>query len=665
MFSAERMKKVGILAVERDVDRLIMGLGELGAVHLTPAREEEAGLALSPSDRRAELAKLTGLSTRLERLATVLKVTLSAEPPAKPEPFASPDEVAAFLDSVEPDVDEAVRRQQALSEEASDLERVARQVEAFAGTGFLPSRMGEYSFVHFALGTLPTKKLETLGAELPAGTILVPVGAEGKGEQTRVLALTARSASESLAMTLERHGFKAEEIQPTPAETPDKAAEHSKKRLAEIVVEDRQLADKLSALGAKRAADINRFWRQTQILQKIARAYDSFGRTASTCFLAGWVPAVRVERTVAEVMRLTEGRAVIQIRDPKDLSAADEPPTWLRHSWLTRPFALLVTGYGIPRYREVEPTIIVAITFFLMYGAMFGDVGQGSVLVLSGLAMWRWMKAGTMKDFGLLVVYCGISSILFGFAYGAFFGSESVLPALWGRPMEKVEILLGVSVIVGMGLISLGVVLNVLNKARSGDWAAALFARFGIAGLAFYWGALGLAAKFFIGGEVSGTLAVALLVTPLALIFLQSPVRHVLEAGRAKHAAHAPEEDASHPRGLAGFLFAVVEGGLEVFEALLTYVSNTASFVRIGAYTVAHAALCMVIFTFSELLGHLPAGGLWAILMIIAGNVIVILLEGVVAGIQVLRLEYYEFFGKFLAGDGKAYRPFDLKSEES
>jgi vacuolar-type H+-ATPase subunit I/STV1 len=176
--------------------------------------------------------------------------------------------------------------------------------------------------------------------------------------------------------------------------------------------------------------------------------------------------------------------------------------------------------------------------------------------------------------------------------------------------------------------------------------------------------------KYVSTGAVDGTTALLVLLAPLALIFLREPVRYVLvRSGMTKPAARAdgPGEDAigGHAGGIGGFFVAVMEGGLEVFEAVIMYLSNTVSFVRIGAYALAHAALCMVIFAFSGLLNHGALGTLGSLVLIVLGNVVVIVLEGLVAAVQVLRLEYYEFFGKFLSGDGKAYKPFDLKSEES
>jgi V/A-type H+-transporting ATPase subunit I len=115
--------------------------------------------------------------------------------------------------------------------------------------------------------------------------------------------------------------------------------------------------------------------------------------------------------------------------------------------------------------------------------------------------------------------------------------------------------------------------------------------------------------------------------------------------------------------GAGGFFVAVVEGFVEVLEALLMYTANTASFMRVGAYAVSHAGLCLVIFALEEAVSGSTGGILWSALLVVGGNAIVIVLEGLVVAVQTLRLEYYEFFGKFFAGEGQAYKPFDLRPE--
>ena len=105
----------------------------------------------------------------------------------------------------------------------------------------------------------------------------------------------------------------------------------------------------------------------------------------------------------------------------------------------------------------------------------------------------------------------------------------------------------------------------------------------------------------------------------------------------------------------------VAESAVGAFEAVLVYLANTISFVRLAAYALSHAALLLATFTLAAELERGTAGGaVWSTLVIVAGNVIAIILEGMIASVQALRLEYYEFFGKFFSGAGRPFRPFRL-----
>jgi vacuolar-type H+-ATPase subunit I/STV1 len=167
-------------------------------------------------------------------------------------------------------------------------------------------------------------------------------------------------------------------------------------------------------------------------------------------------------------------------------------------------------------------------------------------------------------------------------------------------------------------------------------------------------------------------MAVAFILLPIALLFLKQPVTFVLrqagrkgaeKAGEQKKGAH--DEHAGEEGGFVGFFVALIEGSVDVLEACLMYVANTASFMRLGAYALSHAGLCLVIFALQDAVSGVWGGAVWGMLLVILGNVGVIVLEGLVVAVQTLRLEYYEFFSKFFSGEGKAYKPFDLKSEES
>jgi V/A-type H+-transporting ATPase subunit I len=668
MFRSERMKKVSVLALERDIDGLMLGLGTVRAIHLTPPARESEGRLLGPSDRTVELERLTRLTSRVERLSAVLGVSLDLKQPGVPEAFAAASEVDESLGRIEPEIDEMMRRRQVLTDEAAGLRRIIAQAAGFEGTAFSPAHIEEFSFVHFALGSIPQERLKKLESEIEDRVLLVPF--RDRHDRQKVLAITSKKGRWALDSTLRKAGFEPEDVKESCPGLPDEVLVRSRSRLAAVADEDEGIGSRLTTLAAAEAAGLRRFWRHLRVRQKIVQAHANLGRTQSTYLISGWVPVHVVEDFVNKVLDLTEHRAVIEIHDPDELGG-EEPPTSLKHPRLVRPFALLVSGYGYPRYGEIEPTLIVAISFFGMFGAMFGDVGQGGVLLAGGLALFRWMSKPAEKDFGLLVAMCGLSAVIFGFVYGSLFGREDVIPALWGAPMDDVLTLLKISVGVGVVIISLGVILNILNKLRTGQWAAALFDRFGLAGVAFYWGALGLGVKYALSGRVSLTLAGAVILVPLALIFLKEPVRFALSrsarkaGGRKDDDARSKEPAERREGGVTGFFVAVIEGAVEVLEAVLLYTANTASFMRLGAYALSHAGLCIVIFALGDALMASSGGLIWSVLLIVLGNAVVILLEGLVVAVQTLRLEYYEFFGKFFSGEGQVYKPFDLRSEES
>jgi V/A-type H+/Na+-transporting ATPase subunit I len=285
---------------------------------------------------------------------------------------------------------------------------------------------------------------------------------------------------------------------------------------------------------------------------------------------------------------------------------------------------------------------------------MFGDVGHGVVLALGGLAIWRAGHQAQTRDSGLLLMFGGGSSMIFGALYGSYFGLPQFKPyALWHDPLEGNPLgLMFAAVAIGIGMISLGLVLNVVNHLRRGDVIGGLFDKFGVAGAVFYWGALALVAKFA-ALQSAGLLRVAILlflVLPVAGWMLKDPLKRMLR----RRAGQATEAD-------GGGLTKVIESLVEVFEAVLSYFANTVSFVRIAAYAMSHAALLGAAFMIAAYVSHLsPGGNLLSVLVIILGNLVALVLEGVIASVQALRLEYYEFFGKFFSASGQPFKPFCL-----
>ena len=335
-------------------------------------------------------------------------------------------------------------------------------------------------------------------------------------------------------------------------------------------------------------------------------------------------------------------------------------PVAMHNPSLLRPFEMLVNTYARPRYEEVDPTIVVAVTFPLLYGAMFGDVGHGLVLAAIGwLLSSKKIKAlRGMASLGGLLTACGLSGVIFGFLFGSVFAFDDVLPSspffkhfLWMQPLQNIILTLGIAVGLGVVLLSIGLLLNLYNAWRARDWGRLFFDSNGLAGLVLYWSLLGLVATFFLKGFPIPAWAfiVLILLGVFAGIILSEPLKRLVEGHR--------------PLIEGGVGMFMVQTAAELFEKSLSIFSNTMSYVRVGAFAVAHAGFCLAVFVFAGLASGGTNTGISYWVVVVIGNIVVILMEGFIVFIQTMRLHFYEFFSKFFSGGGSSYEPLALSSK--
>ena len=339
--------------------------------------------------------------------------------------------------------------------------------------------------------------------------------------------------------------------------------------------------------------------------------------------------------------------------EDEDYNPLKEPPTKLKNPRLFRPFEMYVKMYGLPSYHEMDPTIFVGLTYAFIFGAMFGDVGQGLCLLIGGALLYRFRKI----TLAAIISLAGIFSTLFGFLYGSFFGFEELLPALWLKPKEamitlpfigQMNTVFVVAIAFGMFLILVTMIFHIINALRTHNIGEAIFDQNTTVGFIFY-GAVVASLVLLMSGHTlpaAGVMAV-MFVIPLILIFLKEPLEKIVEK----------KKDAFPKTGKVMFF---VQSFFELFEILLSYFSNTLSFVRIGAFAVSHAAMMEVVL----MLAGATEGGSPNWLIIVLGNIFVCAMEGLIVGIQVLRLEYYEMFSRFYKGNGRAFEPFLKKNQQ-
>ncbi|MBR1779101.1 MAG: ATPase [Clostridia bacterium] len=391
-----------------------------------------------------------------------------------------------------------------------------------------------------------------------------------------------------------------------------------------------------------------RFYTKLEELNTYANIKKFASKYHNNFILVGWIP----EENEAEFSQLLDGLDGIEYSiDRVESEEKHKPPVKLKNNWFSRPFETFVKMYGLPNYNEIDPTCFVAITYTLMYGIMFGDIGHGLILALVGAFMWKLKKFAL----GPIMVRCGLSGAFFGAIYGSVFGYEHVLDPFYksafGLDEKPIEVMasntimkvIAAAILLGIILIIAAILMKIFLSIKLHDIENLLFSQNGICGLIFYISlVVALVGQMFLNIKIlSPGYIIFLLVVPIFLIFLKKPLSDLLLGKKNWQPASWGEY--------------ISQSFFEIYVVLLEFILNTISFLRVGAYVLSHAGFMMGVFIIA---GMVPAPG--NIAVVIFGNAFVIGLEGLLVGIQVLRLEFYEMFSRFFEGNGKAFAPVQL-----
>lgn len=349
--------------------------------------------------------------------------------------------------------------------------------------------------------------------------------------------------------------------------------------------------------------------------------------------ITGWIPRtdlISLERFLSEKLNCPY---VLDSRNPLPKEWT-QVPSLMRHTNVMQAYQSLVQNYGIPRYGEFDPTLLFMVTFLLMFGVMFGDVGQGAVI-----AGFGWLMRDKLKQFSVFFIAAGVFSVIFGFLYGSVFGiEETIIPALWVSPLHHPFYMLQIALYWGVGFILIMTLLKVVNNWRFGYHTEALFNSNGLAGIVLYLGGF-LSLKVWMETGYFGQIQQLSIILPLSIILGYKWHENKLPLGER-------------------ILVTLIEG----LETLINYLANTLSFLRVAAFSLNHVALAIAIFTLANMMGE-GSVGYW--FMAILGNIVIIVLEGAIVTIQVLRLEYYEGFSRFFSGDGRLFEPLKASIKSS
>jgi V/A-type H+-transporting ATPase subunit I len=527
------MLRVRLVVLERDVRAVLRGVGELGIVHLLRTRAGPDTAPLPARDRSRELARCAQLRGRIDELRQSLDIK-GPSGVATTANHMTIEDAEKELALLEGRAAQILKRRRSMSQRLGEIAAVRTQLAGYGGLDLPLAGADRYSFLHFVTGSMPASAIADL--KLADNVLLVPLQSHEK--RKRFVAVTSRSGGSALDAALQAAGFRREALPAVDGATVDTLAAGTEREAAELTAELGRAERETQALAVESAPLLAQIENAVGTEQRLLQAEQEGARTETTVVLAGWVPTSDMPALERCVREITGGRCAMEATAPDEVPE-EQVPVLLRHSRLLRPFSMLVSAYGLPRYREIAPTLFVAISYVLMFGMMFGDTGQGLVLALAGLAMLLAGRSVRMRDLGLLLLTCGISSAGFGVIYGSCFGlAQFKQYALWHDPLEGNPLSLMLAAVgIGVVMISLGLLLNIVNRFRRGDIAGGFLDKFGVGGMLFYWGGLALLAKYAAGhfDRLPASALTLCLVLPLAAWVLREPVQSL----RARHTGGA------------------------------------------------------------------------------------------------------------------------------
>ena len=635
----EKMKLLHITGPKNDIDRVMGKYLSKYDIHFENAIASLSTLAnVRPfvetnvyKDTYAK-AKMLWEYTKEDDLSDVEKI------PSK--------EAERIVDTTYTLVEEILEKQKELKQEKVKIEKLMEQIAPFRGLDYEFKKILAFHFIDFRFGRIARDYYQKLEKYFHDTDYALFYECQSNEDYVYgVYFVPKMYAIEVDAVCLSFH-FERLYLPDSFDGTPDLAYEEAQKALQENEVERKRLEQCMSDTLAKHRKKLQsayltlRDYCDNFDIRKMAVCTKPKDDGSEYYILYGWMSrgdAAKFEREIADDPLIH----VIEEDVDEKLTAA--PPTKLKNPKIFKPFEMFVEMYGLPAYNEMDPTIFIALTYTLMFGIMFGDVGQGLVLLIGGFLLYRFKR----MNLAAIISLAGVWSTFFGFMYGSIFGFEDKLNPVWMRPMDNIMTTLMLAVGFGMVLILIAMIINIVNAVRAKELGTVLFGQSGLAGMICY-GTAVLCIVLYVTGHpipATGILAVAVGV-PLVAIMFKEPLSNLVE-----------QKSKILPDGSIAMY--IVEALVELFDVVLSYATNSISFVRVGAFALSHAGMMGVVLT---LAGYESGSPNWVV--VVLGNIVVTALEGLVVGIQVLRLEYYEMFSRFYKGSGKPFKAYFKKENQ-
>lgn len=415
---------------------------------------------------------------------------------------------------------------------------------------------------------------------------------------------------------------------------------------AKIESETKKYEEKLRALKslcsgyiADNKETLDRLYSQILMESKLDGVRSKTAATANFTYISAWTPEEHsddFDRIFSMYKDL-----LLSYKKSTEVTSRINTPTSLSNKKFFKPFEMLVNMYGVPSYDEMDPTAFLGLTYIILFGAMFGDLGQGMVLFLAGILMLRTK----LQTFGGLLWRIGLGSMFFGIIYDSLFGFEHIISKLlpiniYFRPIDNINLMLIATIAFGLLLLLISYAFSIINKINRREYEEAIFGKNGINGMVLFIALLAFVIGLATGNDIlPGYILNSVIFLSVGLLIVKQPLTNLITKERPLYKENPSEY--------------YVEGGFNLLETFLAMMSNSISFIRVGAFALNHVGLFIAFRTMANMMGSL----LGSVIVIIIGNIIIIGLEGLIVFVQGLRLFYYEMFSKYYKGEGIQFNP--------
>lgn len=645
MFYPQAMTEIELIVPAKDllaVTKVLSGRGTFQQVDSSYLSPELKSTSANPWQEKA--SSYTGLERRIQNIIQALSMEEGNPPKSEFEALAQVENVGPVVDQIEQEVKKITELAAEEHKKVEQLQSILNQLEPVADIDLDISALRNPHFLFSMLGSMPVANMERMQTSLSrVPFVFLPLRQDN---QNAVVWLVGAKNNADILERAARSAYLNPLILPDAYQgTPAAIIKSLKKNIddSQKVIETQK--SEIAHLRKTHQKQMQSLLWEVRSSRMLTDAITRYGRLQYTYVVVGWAISAGVEDLRQRIKQVSK-EAMLEAYPAKRDGDNQNVPVYLKHARTLLPFQSLVTTYARPRYGELDPTWLIVLTFPLLYGAMFGDLGQGLVLALLGwLIANRKVKAlRSMAGLGGLIMACGLVAAVFGVLYGSVFGFEEGVTPLWMRPTDNIITILVIAIGAGLVILSIGFLLGIYNAFRMKEWGKMLFDHNGIAGLVLYWSILGLVGSATNLLPIPSIVFIVLLVLSGIAIMFAEIFKNLVEG-------HRPLIEG----GIGTYL---IQAFFELFEALITYLSNSLSYVRVGAFAVAHGGLSSAILILATLVSADKGVGYWIVVLI--GNIFIIGFEGLIVGIQTMRLSYYEFFSKFFTGGGARFEPLKL-----